>query len=131
MFYNCQFFAKHNLSWTSQLFRLLNNFSSIWIVEQSPVEHPTCTPLSGFHCTWKGFGFILTKKNFTLTANNQALPCRLALVFRVEPTTRTITATGSGSRTQEHSSPSGRNRFVQRFNKLILAIFFSSMLTFE
>jgi hypothetical protein len=40
MFDNCQFSVKHNLSRTSQLFRSSNNFCSIWIVEQPPVEHP-------------------------------------------------------------------------------------------
>ena len=40
MFDNCQFSVEHNLSRTSQLFRSSNNFCSIWIVEQPPVEHP-------------------------------------------------------------------------------------------
>ena len=46
MFDNCQFSVEHNLSLTSQLFRSSNNFCSIWIVEQPPVEHPNSRPLS-------------------------------------------------------------------------------------
>ena len=73
----------------------------------------TVMTLIDFYCSRNSFGLI-PAKNLTSTVNHQALPQgRLALVFRVEPTTRTITATGSGSRTQEHSSPSGRNRFVK------------------
>ncbi len=41
MFDKCEFSIEHNLSQTSQLFRSLNNFSLIWIVEQIPIKHPS------------------------------------------------------------------------------------------